>query len=195
LLTSEAVHTPYVADRIFVCSVLESEGFVQLNNSFANYFTTRYGMAAEGRLNPFISREHGRVRFADLDLQALAAEHGAPLEVVFCPLITEQVHDMQHAAAEAQMRVGYNGSFVYAYASKANFAEEAVRTALDAGAHYETSSVADVMIATELWRAGTLPRNRYVFCNGSKEDTYIDAILRFRRAGNKHVVPVVDDLD
>lgn len=166
-----------------------------MNNTFKTFFTTRYGIAPEGRLNSFISREQERVLFADLDLQALAAEHGAPLEVVYCPLITQQVHDMQQAAADAQVRIGYNGLFMYAYASKANFSEEAVRTALDAGVHYETSSVADVMIATELWRAGTLRSDRYVFCNGSKEDNYIDAILRLRRAGNTHVVPVVDDLD
>jgi arginine decarboxylase len=166
-----------------------------LKQTFATYLEARYGVTADGTLNQFISREHGRVLFAGLDLQALAAEHGAPLEIVYCPLITQQVQQMQQAAAQAQVRAGYAGAFVYAYASKANFAEEAVRTALDAGAHYETSSAADTVIATELWHAGTLPTGRYVFCNGSKEDEYIDAILRFRRAGNTRVLPVLDDLD
>jgi arginine decarboxylase len=166
-----------------------------LKQTFATYLETQFGVTADGALNEFISREHERVLFAGLDLQALAEEHGAPLEIVYCPLITQQVQQMQRAAAQAQVRAGYAGGFVYAYASKANFAEEAVRTALEAGAHYETSSVADVMIATELWHAGRLPAGRYVFCNGSKEDNYIDAILRFRRAGNSRVVPVVDDLD
>lgn len=198
LLTFKAVHTLVLvrlADLFFVCSVLESEGTVQLKQTFATYFESRYGVPADGALNDFISREHGRVLFAGIDLQSLAEEHGAPVEIVYCPLITQQVQQMQRAATEAQTRAGYAGEFVYAYASKANFAEEAVRTALDAGVHYETSSVADVTIATELWHAGTLASGRYVFCNGSKEDDYINAILRFRRMGNKRIVPVVDDLD
>jgi arginine decarboxylase len=102
---------------------------------------------------------------------------------------------MQRVAQETREANGYAGSFIYAYATKANFSEEVVRTALNAGAHYETSSVADVRIATDLWRRGTLLDERYVFCNGSKEDDYITAILKLRLAGNPHVVPVLDDLD
>ena len=52
-----------------------------------------------------------------------------------------------------------------------------MRTALAAGAHYETSATADVLIAHHLWRQGVLEDSRYMFCNGSKEDGYIDAIV------------------
>jgi arginine decarboxylase len=84
---------------------------------------------------------------------------------------------------------------VYAYATKANFAEEVVRTALAAGAHYETSATADVLIAHHLWRQGVLDENRYMFCNGSKEDGYIDAIVAMRTAGYTRIVPILDSLD
>lgn len=166
-----------------------------MEQTFREYLQARYGVGDEGSLNEFISREHGRLLFAGVDLEALVAQHGAPLEIAFCPLITQQIERMHQWADAARAHTRYEGAFVYAYATKANFSEEVVRTALQSGAHYETSSVADVRIATDLWRRGTLPNDRYVFCNGSKEDDYIDAILHLRLAGQRHVVPVVDDLD
>ncbi|MEP7190708.1 MAG: arginine decarboxylase, partial [Roseiflexaceae bacterium] len=62
-----------------------------------------------------------------------------------------------------------------------------------AGAHYETSSAFDVRIAQRLWQSGVLPPDRFVFCNGSKEQPYIDAILDFRQAGFANIVPILDD--
>jgi arginine decarboxylase len=164
--------------------------------SYLEYLQSRYGVAAEGPLTDFLSRQDGRLLFADrIDLSAMVAQHGAPLEIVYCPLITEQVQRMVGYAAEGRSHTGYSGEFLYAYATKANFAEEAVRTALKAGANYETSAAADVVIAHQLWRQGILPEDRFIFCNGSKERPYIDAIAALRRAGFERVVPILDDLD
>ncbi len=149
---------------------------------------------ADGRLNDFISLRDGRVIFADtIDLLELARAHNTPLELSFCPLITGRVAAMRAHFAAARERAGYAGQFVYAYATKANFAEEVVRTAINAGAHYETSSAFDVRIAHQLWRAGLLPGDRFVFCNGSKEPAYISAIRELREAGFANVVPILDD--
>jgi arginine decarboxylase len=149
-----------------------------------------------GQLNDFIAIRDGRVILAGaLDLLALAEQYGAPLEVSFCPLITRRIHAMQAIFTAARERAGYRGEFVYAYATKANFAEEVVRTAIAAGANYETSSAFDVRIAQRLWRAGVLPPERFIFCNGSKEQAYIDAILDLRLAGYANVVPILDDPD
>jgi arginine decarboxylase len=149
---------------------------------------------ADGRLNDFIRIRDGRLIFADaLDLLDMVAHYGAPLEVVFCPLIARRIQAMQGHFAAAQGQTGYSADFVYAYATKANFAEEVVRTAVTAGAHYETSSAFDVRIAHSLWRGGVLPGERFLFCNGSKEAPYISAIRELRQAGFANVVPILDD--
>ncbi|HZG65894.1 MAG TPA: arginine decarboxylase [Herpetosiphonaceae bacterium] len=164
--------------------------------TYGEYLGARYGVTGEGPINEFISRRNGRLMLADrVDLGALVEHYGAPLEVAYCPLITREVHRMMAVAGEAQHNTGYDQPMLYAYATKANFAEEVVRTALDAGAHYETSSAADVQIATRLWQNGTLPRDRWIFCNGSKEEQYLQAIVRLRLAGNTQVVSVLDDLE
>jgi arginine decarboxylase len=163
--------------------------------TYLNYLRDRYGIESEGGLTDFLSRRDGRLLLADqIDLNAMIARYGAPLEIAYCPLITEQIERMQGWAAEARARAGYEGAFLYAYATKANFAEEVVRTALASGAHYETSATADVLIAHYLWRQGVLPEDRFIFCNGSKEDAYVDAIVALREAGYTRVVPILDDL-
>jgi arginine decarboxylase len=166
-----------------------------LQQTYRDYLWARYGVGDTGSLNEFISRQDGKLMFANVDLEALVAEHGAPLEIAYCPLITEQITRMFGYAAAGRRASDYAGGFVYAYATKANFSEEVVRTALSAGAHYETSSVADARIATDLWRRGIVPADRYIFANGSKEDDYIAAVLKLRLAGNRNVLPVLDDLD
>ncbi|MEM8532742.1 MAG: arginine decarboxylase [Chloroflexota bacterium] len=163
--------------------------------TYLDYLEDRYAITADGMLTDFVSRRDGRLLLADhVDLSALAMRYGAPLEISYCPLITTQVERMHDWFEEARQRTGFSGAFVYAYATKANFAEEVVRTALGAGAHYETSAAADVVIAHYLWRQNVLPSDRYIFCNGSKEDTYINAIISLREAGHEQIVPILDDL-
>lgn len=164
--------------------------------TYSDLLANRYGIAPEGQLNDFISRRSASLLLADqIDLNAMVARYGAPLEVVYCPQITQQIDRMLGWAAEARDRSGYAGEFVYAYATKANYAEEVVRTAISAGAHYETSATADVLIAHRLWRQGILSSDRYIFCNGSKDANYIAAVAALRNAGFARVVAVIDDLD
>jgi len=164
--------------------------------TYLDHVQNRYGIGSEGMLTDFLSRRDKRLLLADrIDLSAMVERYGAPLEIAYCPLITDQVERMQGWAAAARAEVGYAGEFLYAYATKANFAEEVVRTALAAGAHYETSATADVLIAHHLWRQGVLEESRYMFCNGSKEDAYIDAIVAMRTAGYERIVPILDSLD
>lgn len=151
---------------------------------------------AEGPLTDFLSRRAGRLFLGgQVDLSALVARHGAPLEVVYLPQITRQVQAMQGWAAQAAQTTGYSGTLHYAYATKANYAAEVVRTALAAGAHYETSAAADVEIAHRLWKEGILHSNRLLVCNGSKDAIYLTNILRLRRAGFSELLVVLDDLD
>ncbi len=164
--------------------------------SYLDFVQNRYGIATEGMLTDFLSRRDGRLLLADrIDLSAMVERYGAPLEIAYCPLITTQVECMLGWAAAARAEAGYDGAFQYAYATKANFAEEVVRTAIGAGANYETSATADVLIAHHLWQQGVLPESRYLFCNGSKEPSYIEAIVALREAGYARIVPILDDLN
>jgi arginine decarboxylase len=170
---------------------------VQLKQqTFSSYVEDSFHRASEGPLTDFISRKQGHLYFGDqINLNHLAQRYGTPLEVVFYPQITKQIKRMRSWADQSRWKTSYTGSFVYAYATKANFAADVVQTALAAGAHYETSAAADVEIARHLWQQGILPADRLVCCNGSKESVYLESILHLRQDGCSNVVSILDDLD
>lgn len=163
--------------------------------TYTTYLQDRYACPAEGALTDFVSRHNGQLYFGDgVNLNVLARRYGTPLEIDYYPQITRQVKRMQVWARRARCEAEYAGDFLYAYATKANFAAGVVETALAAGAHYETSAAADMEIAAHLWRQGKLPPDRLICCNGSKEAAYITAIRHLRLDGCTNVIPILDDL-
>jgi arginine decarboxylase len=158
------------------------------------------------RFNEYLTTENGRLLFDGLDLGRLLAGSAGhpglerilngPLEIVYLPLIRKQIARMNEVFARAAKEVGYHGRFLYAYASKANAAEEVVRTTLGAGAHHEMSSTVDTDIARQMLRHGLLPADRLVVCNGFKTpgSAYMDNILRLRDE-HEQVIPVIEELD
>ena len=155
--------------------------------------------------NDYLSARDGRLYFQDLDLaqlftggrqdQGLGRTLPSPLEIVYLPKIRQKIERMRRIFAAVSAEVGYAGRFHYAYASKANAAEEVVRTTLGAGAHYEMSSTVDVEIARLMIAAGRLPPERMVICNGFKPagTDYAANIVRLKRE-HGNVIPVLEDL-
>lgn len=163
--------------------------------TYIEHMRQQYGVPADGQLNGFLTRREGQLFLDDrINLNELIQQYGAPLEVAYLPLITRQIDAMHAMVDEARHATQYRGDFFYAYATKANFAEEVVRTALQSGAHYETSASADIVIAHQLWSQGILANDRYMFCNGSKDSVYRDAMIALREAGYERIVPIIDDL-
>src|ERR1700687_3934826 len=101
------------------------------------------------QFNYFLSARDGRLYYEDLDLtqlllggrqdQGLGKTLPSPLEIVYLPMVRQKISALNHVFAEVAADLNYTGRFHYAYASKANTAEEVVRVALESGAHYEMS--------------------------------------------------------
>ena len=158
------------------------------------------------QFNAYLNVRNGRLFMEDLDLTALLTGKGvgakpdrrlpSPLEIVYLPLIGYRIRQMNQMFAEAIDEVGYDGRFYYTYASKANAAEEVIRTTLASGAHHEMSSTVDVDIARIMIRRGLLTPDRFVICNGFKAagTSYAANILQLRAIHDK-VIPVIEDLN
>ena len=155
--------------------------------------------------NDYLSARAGHLYFGDLDLAQLflggnqQANPGklfnSPLEIVYRPKIRQQIANLRQTFATAIDQIQYQGKFLYAYASKANAAEEVVRTALSTEAHYEISSSMDVEIALLMKEEGLLTPEKMIICNGFKGEgtQYAESILRLKRQ-HDNVIPVVEDL-
>ncbi len=160
-------------------------------STYFDYLRGRFGLNTN-QLTDTLRIENNHLFCQDLDLLNVSQKWGSPLEVGFTPLVTRQVRNMYGYFAQAFARTGYQGRFIYAYASKAAQYEDLIRTALGAGAHYETSSPMDLQMARLHWKAGNLPSDRFIFCNGFKTPAYVQNILQLRREGFHNVVPIIE---
>ena len=157
------------------------------------------------RFNSYLEARDGHLFLEEIELvdlltgemivQETNQKLPSPLEIVYLPLIRRQIQKMNQIFTEAIDEVGYNGRFIYTYASKANAAEEVIRTTLGAGAHHEMSSTVDVDIARIMIERGILPADRLIICNGFKAPgtQYAANIIRLREQ-HKNIIPVVEDL-
>lgn len=155
------------------------------------------------QFNEYLQVRNGRLFYQDLDLAGLfiagdnpggTDKFESPLELVYLPRIRENVAYLQQVFAQAISDTGYAGKFIYAYASKANTAEEVVRTVLDTGVAYEISSATDVEIIWLMKSSNHLTPERMVLCNGFKQpgSQYARNIVRLRQT-HEHVVPIIED--
>jgi arginine decarboxylase len=164
------------------------------------------------RFTDFLQVRHGELYFDDLNLnQLFSPRHPeatgpmypaagddklpTPLETIHLSMIERRIRDMERAFRGAAADVGYDGAFLYAYASKANAAEEVIRTTLRTGAHHEMSSAVDVDIVHYMKERGFIPDSRIVMCNGFKESgsEYAEKLLAFR-AEHERLMPIIEDL-
>jgi arginine decarboxylase len=155
--------------------------------------------------NDYLQSRDGRLYFHDIDLtqlflggredQGVGRRLPSPLEIVYLPRIRWQIDQLRRHFAAAIAETGYEGQFHYTYASKANAAEEVIRTTLGAGAHHEMSSTVDVDIARMMIERGLLPADRMIISNGFKPDgsAYALNLVQLRQE-HEHVIPVVEDL-
>ncbi len=161
--------------------------------TYFEYLQGRHGLTTN-ELTDFLHLKNNRLFCQDLDLLDLSQKWGSPLEIGFTPLVTRQINKMHGYFASAFRRKGYRAKFTYAYASKAAQYEDLIRTALQAGAHYETSSPMDLQMARLHWKAGNLPSDRMILTNGFKTPAYVQNILQMRREGFKNIIPIIESV-
>lgn len=151
----------------------------------------------------FLSAKDGRLYFDGLELMSLVTEslpgHNStvmsPLEIVYLPIIRYRIQRLIETFAKAIEKTSYQGKFIYAYASKANAAEEVVRTILGTGVNYEISSWIDVEIVKDFRKKGLVRDEMMIIGNGFKPSgsLYGDKIIELQKLRGG-VIPVIEDL-
>eukprot|EP00808_Paulinella_micropora_P013297 g53190.t1 len=124
-----------------------------------------------------IESKNGRLFFHGIDLAQIAdgkvvsgptfPEVFDTVELIYLPAIRARVKNMIDIFKQASAKLGYEGRFLYSYASKANAAFEVMRAVKETGAHQETSACYDIAAILREPEHLLFP-GRLVICNGFK---------------------------
>ncbi|MEN8242383.1 MAG: hypothetical protein ABFS17_10710 [Chloroflexota bacterium] len=152
------------------------------------------------QFSDFLQMRGGKLFLDGLDLDAVLTDGAAgdrlssPLEIVYLPIIREKISQLENAFQQAIDQTGYPGKFIYTYASKANAAEEVIRTILESGVNYELSSWIDVAIVKLMQANKILSDDKLIICNGFKPPgtPYAEKIIELQKL-RKNVIPVIED--
>jgi arginine decarboxylase len=178
---------------------------LEANNHLVIGWESESPVPDDYKFNDYLTARNGRLCLEELDLAQLITGNGieqelgrtlpSPLEIVYLPLIENRIDKMRRIFAKMIRELNYPGRFYYTYASKANAAEEVIRSTLKAGAHHEMSSTVDVDIALLMIERGLLTPDRFVICNGFKAagTLYADNILKLKQKHDQ-LIPVIEDI-
>lgn len=142
----------------------------------------------------YLSFKENNLYFKNIKLLDLVEKYGAPLEVAYTPMITEQINKMKSLFNKKAKKYNYGNKYNYAYATKANYYSEVVLTALKSVDSLETSSAYDISIIIELVNLNYIKPGFTIICNGFKNETYIENI---RKLLDKkiNVIPVIENME
>ena len=140
----------------------------------------------------YLSINNDRLFYKDIDLLELIKNYGAPLEVAYTPMITEQVTKLKELFNNKIQKYNYKGSYFYAYATKANYYSEVVTTSLKSVDFLETSSAYDINIVIDLVKLDYIKPGFTIICNGFKNEEYVSNIKWLLNKGI-NVIPVIEN--
>ncbi len=140
----------------------------------------------------YLSFKDNKLFYKDIDLYELVKKYGAPLEIAYTPMITEQVQKLKNLFANKISKYNYGNKYNYAYATKANYYSEVVTTALKDVDFLETSSAYDINIIIDLVKLGYINKGFTVICNGFKNEEYVNNIKYLLDQGI-NVIPIIEN--
>ena len=140
----------------------------------------------------YLSIKDNVLYYKDINLLNLVEKYNAPLEVAFTPMITEKIQYMKNLFAQKIKKYSYPATYNYAYATKANYYSEVILTALNDVDMLETSSAYDIDIIYKLVKDGYIKKGYTIFCNGFKNQKYINTLDKLLKEGI-NVVPIIEN--
>ncbi len=125
------------------------------------------------------------------NIHSLIKKYGTPLQIFFTFVIKERLKDLI-GYFEAYMKIyDYKGKFFYHFPMKVNQNKEVILAVLSGGANLEVTSSNELFLVKKLWEKREMNKKVRVFCNGPKNETYLNLIEELRSKG-MDIVPIIE---
>lgn len=159
-----------------------------MNNTYADLVDQTFNFPQED------FRVHEEyLQFNGLDLKALIAKYGTPMKLTYLPKIGSQINKAKQMFANAFKKHKYEGKYNYCYCTKSSHFSFIVEEALKHEIHLETSYAYDLEIINKLYQRRKVNKETFIICNGYKQKSYTQRIVRMLNNGFKNVIPILDN--
>jgi arginine decarboxylase len=159
-----------------------------MNNTYADLVDQTFNFPQED------FRVHEEyLQFNGLDLKALIAKYGTPMKLTYLPKIGSQINKAKQMFANAFKKHKYEGKYNYCYCTKSSHFSFIVEEALKHDIHLETSYAYDLEIINKLYQRRKVNKETFIICNGYKQKSYTQRIVRMLNNGFKNVIPILDN--
>lgn len=130
-----------------------------------------------------------------IPMMDIIKQYGTPLKVTYLPKITDQIEKARKLFGVGIAKALYEGEYKFCYCTKSSHFSFILERVAEAGANIETSSAFDINIIESLYESGKLDVDRYIICNGYKQDQYLENIARLIGRGFNNVIVVLDNMN
>lgn len=138
--------------------------------------------------------ENNELHFHKLDLMKLVNEFGAPFKFHYLPKISSNINNAKFWFEEAFKKLDYPSEYHYCYCTKSSHFSFVIDKVLKTGAHLETSSAYDLDIVEKLWSEDKISKDRFIICNGFKDEKYYSRMIDLVHRGF-NLIPVIDNFN
>lgn len=159
-----------------------------MNNTYLDLVDQTFDFPQED-----VTLKDGYLQFNGVDVKALIDKYGTPLKFTYLPKIGMQINKAKQMFANAFKKHRYDGKYHYCYCTKSSHFSFIVEEALKHDIHLETSYAYDIDIIQNLHKRKKINKDKYIVCNGFKDQKYRRSVARLINSGFTNVIPVLDN--
>lgn len=131
--------------------------------------------------------------FHGVDIMPLVEKYGTPFKFTYLPQIGNNIDRAKGWFKKAMDKYNYKGEYNYCYCTKSSHFSYVIEEALKSGVHLETSSSYDINIIQRLIEKGLIDKEKFILCNGYKDDRYIKSIAGLIDKGYENTIVIFDN--
>jgi arginine decarboxylase len=133
--------------------------------------------------------------FNEIPLMDIIKQYGTPLKITYLPKISAQIQKAKRLFNVAMAKADYKGTYTYCYCTKSSHFSFIIEEVLKNDVHLETSSAFDLQIIKDLYKRGKIDKDKFIVCNGFKQQIYTNYICELANDGFKNIMPILDNMN
>ncbi len=158
-----------------------------MSNTYLDLIQQTFDFPQEG-----FEVKNNNLHFNGVNLMEIVGSYSTPMKITYLPKISSQINKAKVLFKKAFKELKYEGKYNYCYCTKSSHFSHILEEVLKNDTHIETSYAYDIDIIRKLYERGSFDKERFVICNGFKNNLYTSKISKLINDGF-NVIPILDN--